>query len=353
MSELTLLAAPIVVAGVFALSGAAKLRDSSDGVRGLRELQVPDILVRDWVARAHPLVEIVLALGLLLLPTPWRTVAAVGAVVLMAAYTGLVIGAVRRAKDVHCNCFGGRDEIVNGRTVARNVALLALALAALADCASPAAPLVRVLGGLDPLAWTGILAVTALIGWLIGRGYAAPPTPAPDAADFGGHLWSAEPDVAELDVERKPIPDLTLTAADGSTVTLAELAAKRAVVLLFLEPVCGPCGTLLRQLSAWQDLLPQVSVVHVRTWPVRDVRSPGDQVAGTPDDGPPPGEPFISYPGGYWAHVSAKEVFDTPGQTPWAVLLGADGLIAGGPAVGFVDVRAFLIEVMAHLAGLA
>ncbi|HOI04680.1 MAG TPA: hypothetical protein PLJ48_11100, partial [Dermatophilaceae bacterium] len=68
MSPLTLLAAPLVVAGVFLLSGVAKLGDVSDGVRGLREMGVPDVFVRDWVARAHPIAEIIIALGLLVLP---------------------------------------------------------------------------------------------------------------------------------------------------------------------------------------------------------------------------------------------------------------------------------------------
>ena len=128
MSPLTLLAAPLVVAGVFLLSGVAKLGDVSDGVRGLREMGVPDVFVRDWVARAHPIAEIIIALGLLVLPTPWRVVAGVAAVGLMTAYTVLVIAAVRRAREVNCNCFGRRSEVVNRRTAVRNLALLALAL---------------------------------------------------------------------------------------------------------------------------------------------------------------------------------------------------------------------------------
>jgi hypothetical protein len=35
------------------------------------------------------------------------------------------------------------------------------------------------------------------------------------------------------------------------------------------------------------------------------------------------------------------------------VLLGADGLIAGGPVASYPHVRAFLVEILAHLAGLA
>ena len=103
---------PLVVAGVLAVSGVAKLGDVSEGVRGLRELQVPDWLVRDGVARAHPIAEIVIGLGLVLLPTPWRTVAAVAALGLLAAYTVLVLAALRRAREVRCNCFGRRKRLL-------------------------------------------------------------------------------------------------------------------------------------------------------------------------------------------------------------------------------------------------
>ena len=352
MSALTLLAAPLVVAGVLAVSGVAKLGDVSEGVRGLRELQVPDWLVRDGVARAHPIAEIVIGLGLVLLPTPWRTVAAVAALGLLAAYTVLVLAALRRAREVRCNCFGRRSEVVNRATAVRNLALLALALAALVDCREASAPVVRVFSGLDPLAWTAILAVTAGVGWLIGRGYAAP---APAAAGLGGSFdGRAERDEADEadewveDEGRLPIPAETLRSADGTTTTLAELVTERAAVLLFLEPTCGSCARLLDDLSAWRRVMPEIRVVTVRAVPDPAAHL-GHRHGPPPTDGT--GEPFPTSPGGYWAEASITGSFGTNGFTPWAVLLGADGLVAGGPVAGSVAVRAFLAEVLTHLAG--
>lgn len=403
MSALTLLAAPLVVAGVLAVSGVAKLGEVSEGVRGLRELQVPDWLVRDWVARAHPIAEIVIGLGLVLLPTPWRTVAAVAALGLLTAYTGLVLAALRRAREVRCNCFGRRSEVVNRATAVRNLALVALAVAALVDCREGSAPVVRVFGGLDPFAWTAILAVTAGVGWLIGRGYAVPPptTASPrsgagsgsaagagsgtaagagsgSAAGAGlgtaaragagaasgsvagatagsvtdagpGGSFDDEGDEVE-DEGRLPIPDETLRSADGATASLAELVTQRAAVLLFLEPTCGSCAQLLEDLTAWRRVMPEISVITVRTIP-DPAAYVGHRHGPAPTDGT--GEPFPTSPGGYWAEASIAGSFGTNGFTPWAVLLGADGLVAGGPVAGSVAVRAFLAEVLAHLAGVA
>ena len=367
MSALTLLAAPLVVAGVFLLSGVAKLGDVSDGVRGLRELEVPDILVRDWVARAHPIAEILIAIGLVVLATPWRVIAALAAVGLMAAYTVLVIAAVRRAREVQCNCFGRRSEVINRRTAVRNLALLALALLALIDCREPSAPILRVFSGLDPLVWSAIIAVTSGVAWLIGRGYAAAPAPivAPtqpgrfdrsadrdrDGAVGGGVGGDVGGDYDEN--ERAPIPDQTLTKADGSTTTLTELVAHRAAVLLFLEPTCGSCARLLEEMPGWRAMMPEITIAAVR------VRFAADEVFGhghgqTDEAAFAPGvEPFPTSPGGYWTDSGVIAAFGVNGFTPWGVLLGADGLIAGGPEVGYPRVRAFLVEVLTHLAGLA
>lgn len=353
MSALTLLAAPLVVAGVLALSGLAKLGDVSEGVRGLRELQAPDWLVRDWVARAHPIAELVLAVALVLLPTPWRTVAAVAALALLTAYTVLVVAALRRAREVRCNCFGRRSEVVNRATAVRNMALLALAGAAVLDCRESSAPIVRVFGGLDPLAWTTILAVTAGVAWLIGRGYAAPAPaaatgPAAAATGLGGSF--DEGDEGDDDDGRLPIPNEALRSADGTTTTLAELVTERAAVLLFLEPTCGSCARLLEDLSAWRRVMPEIRLITVRTLLDPEAHS-GHRHGPPPADGT--GEPFPTSPGGYWAQSSILPAFGTTGFTPWAVLLGADGLVAGGPVAGGVAVRAFLAEVLAHLAGVA
>jgi hypothetical protein len=362
VSALTLLAAPLVVAGVLAVSGVAKLGDVSEGVRGLRELQVPDWLVRDGVARAHPIAEIVIGLGLVLLPTPWRTAAAVAALGLLAAYTVLVLAALRRAREVRCNCFGRRSEVVNRATAVRNLALLALARrrarglrggvgagGAGVQRAGPVGvdrdPRRHRRGGLvdrPRVCRSGTCRGGGRPGgcgrgsWRVVR------------REGGGGRVRTSADEWVEDEGRLPIPAETLRSADGTTTTLAELVTERAAVLLFLEPTCGSCARLLNDLSAWRRVMPEIRIVTVRAVP-----DPAAHLVHR--HGPPPtdgtGEPFPTSPGGYWAEASITGSFGTNGFTPWAVLLGADGLVAGGPVAGSVAVRAFLAEVLTHLAG--
>ena len=219
--------------------------------------------------------------------------------------------------------------------------------------------------GLDPLAWSAVLVVTAGVAWLIGRGYAASAPTEPVAAlspILGGHHHEGNgesngDDEDDEDLERDAIPDHTLTAADGTTITLTELVAQRATVLLFMEPGCGPCGVLMAEVPSWRAIMPQITLTAVRLRPVPGAKGLHEHAGPWQGTGygtePGTGEPFPTLEGGYWADPSIIQAFEIQGMTPWAVLLGADGLIAGGPVASYPHVRAFLVEILAHLAGLA
>ncbi len=368
VSPETLLAAPLILAAVLAIGGVGKLGESSaDGVASLRDLRVPEVLVRGWVARLHPWAEIAVAVGLLALRTPLRWVAAVAALALTATYAALVAAALRRQEAVRCNCFGRSTEVVRRSTLARNLLLLGAGVLAVVDCAvADASPITRIFsGGIDRLAWVGAVAAVGLLAWLIGRGSAGaaarqsvtgPNRAAPlaDRAgrghghDHGSHDHAghdhAGHDHAGADAdadERDPIPDVELVDAAGIHVRARELVAQRGVVLLFLEPECGACGLLLGQLPAWRSVLHELAIFPVRSLP-----------AGAALDSAQ-GEPFnIHIPGAHWIEQQAAHACGAE-FTPTAVLLGADGLIAGGPEVGGFAVRAFLGEIIQHLAGAA
>ncbi|MBK8470634.1 MAG: MauE/DoxX family redox-associated membrane protein [Candidatus Phosphoribacter sp.] len=146
MSQPILPAATVLLAAVLSVSGLVKIGRPIESIRAMRALRVPDVLVRDWVARLHPVAEIALAVGLLALATPWRWAAAVGALGLLAAYTWWVVATVRRGDAVSCNCFGRRASPVGPRTVVRNGVLLTLAGLAVLDCVDGiSAPVVRLL----------------------------------------------------------------------------------------------------------------------------------------------------------------------------------------------------------------
>jgi hypothetical protein len=117
--------AAVVLGAVLVVAAGAKLAQPGWARRGAAGLGVPV-----WLAAAVPVVELVLGSLLVagLLP-PW---AALAAALLLAAFTAALLRVLARGEHPVCACFGS---LTTGRvgwwSVARNVALLALAAVAL------------------------------------------------------------------------------------------------------------------------------------------------------------------------------------------------------------------------------
>ena len=121
----------VLLASVFAWAGAAKLVDPAATRRAFTGLGLPPSF-----AVAVPVVELVLAVGLVLVPG-W---AAVAAVALLAAFTTVLVSALRAGSDVGCGCFGtSRREPVSFVEVVRNV-LLGLSAAVAIAANGPVMP---------------------------------------------------------------------------------------------------------------------------------------------------------------------------------------------------------------------
>jgi len=124
--------AALALAAIFAWAGAAKLRSADVTERTFRAfgLAAPRTL-----ARTIPLVELGLAAGLVVVPG-W---AAAVALAVLAAFTTVLVRAMRAGVDVGCGCFGtSRREPVSFVELVRNGLLAVLAVAALfADAPTP------------------------------------------------------------------------------------------------------------------------------------------------------------------------------------------------------------------------
>jgi uncharacterized membrane protein YphA (DoxX/SURF4 family) len=119
------LVARLVLAALFAVAGAAKLADRDDARRTLRGFEVPDALVAP-LALLVPAAELATAAALIASPTV--VAGALGALVLLAVFSGAVAVAVGRGREVECGCFGRLyAAMVSRRTLARNAALAAVA----------------------------------------------------------------------------------------------------------------------------------------------------------------------------------------------------------------------------------
>jgi hypothetical protein len=144
-------AARLVLAVAFVVAAVAKLRDGADVEVQMRELV--GTRAAPVAARAVPAVELVLAAALLLARS--SPVPAILALVVLLAFTAVLVRA--QARRVPCPCFGGAPSSrpVGPPAVLRNGVLLALAVLATADSTGPAVVAAAV--------WTVVLAIPTIV----------------------------------------------------------------------------------------------------------------------------------------------------------------------------------------------
>jgi uncharacterized membrane protein YphA (DoxX/SURF4 family)/thiol-disulfide isomerase/thioredoxin len=311
----------LTLAAVLLTSGLAKLRDHRATRDAFTALRVPPVVPADLAAPALPWIELALAVLLLVAPATGLVAVATLVLLLMLAYTALIARALAFDEPVTCSCFGsiGRHD-VDRTTLARNVLLTALAAVVL-WFAADGGSVPSALGSLDGGGWAALAAtlaaaaVTVLV--LGGPATSSPTTP-------------AEEDL--LDYERRATPYGALILHDGTSTSLVQLSASQARLLVVLNPGCGPCVRTAERLDDWAArLAPAVGVVAI--YPDEaSARAAGEHV------------PDLS---AWEPELNVRRVFSV--GAPAAVLLGADGYLAGGPVAGEDDVAAFVEDVFGVL----
>lgn len=172
--------------------------------------------------------------------------------------------------------------------------------------------------------------VTALIGArpAAPRPESASPEPEPEPAPEA----AVEDDVA--DYQRTPIPDAVLLRPTGEPVTVRRLAAERARLLVAIDCLCAPARESINRLAEWQERLPILEVGLVVPFQLK----PGTLT---------PAQEAVSF---YDHEALASSALGLHGKSS-AVLLGADGLLAGGPVHGLDEVEAFVADIESQLQG--
>jgi uncharacterized membrane protein YphA (DoxX/SURF4 family) len=118
--------AAVVVATVFAMAAAAKLRDLRQTSVDFERLGVPNPEV---LARLVPLAELAVVILLLILPAG----GAIAALVTLAFFTTFLVGRLRSGVTAPCACFGASGKApLSGIEIARNAGLMVLSAVALA-----------------------------------------------------------------------------------------------------------------------------------------------------------------------------------------------------------------------------
>jgi len=260
--QVALLCIRLVLASVFALAAVAKLADLAGSRAAVAGFGVPTRLA-PALGTLLPLIELAVAAALFLSPSArWG---AVGAAVLLGTFAAAIARSIMRGEAPDCHCFGQlHSEPAGGLALVRNLGLLGLAVfVALAGWRNAGFSASAWIGRLDAvevlaiaagLAFAGLAAITgwALLGLLRQNGRMLVRIDELEARlDASGAPPAKRPHQG-LPLGA-PAPAFSLTGLYGDSVTLASLtAADVPVLLVFTDPHCGPCNTLLPLISGWQ-----------------------------------------------------------------------------------------------------
>jgi methylamine dehydrogenase accessory protein MauD len=341
---LVLLVARLLLVGMFAVAGLAKLADRAGSRQALINFGVPTALAAPG-GTLLPLVELVVAALLIPPQTAWW--GALGALLLLLAFVVGISYNLARGRTPDCHCFGQLHSApVGWPTLVRNAVLAALAGVVLWQGPTyPGASVVGWLGAVTAgqvVSMVGGLLLLALLlaeGWLLlnllrQNGRLLLRIEALEerlgAAPAGN---SATQPVIGLPVGT-PAPSFELVSLDGAPLTLDVLRALgKPVMLVFSDPSCGPCTALLPDLARWQhEYADKLSVVLVTRG------SAGANRAKLAEHG--------------LTHVllqqdrEVAQAYQAPG-TPTAVIVRADGTIGSPLAPGAEAIVALVARTVA------
>ncbi len=265
--DLALLLARLILAGVFAVAGIAKLMDRDGARAALTGFGVPERLARP-LAVSLPVVELGVALALLPLVTAFW--GAIGALVLLGLFVIGIALSMARGEAPDCHCFGQlHSEPAGWRTLIRNAALALVTLFVLvAGGARPGSSLTGWLGDLSGAEQFGLVFAAVLAfavsaqAWFLFQlmaqnGRLLSRVEALESAALAGGDQQAGPALPKLPDIGLPIgapaPAFSLAGLYGETTTLeALLAPGKPSLLLFTDPNCAPCNALLPEVARWQ-----------------------------------------------------------------------------------------------------
>ena len=283
--DAALLVARLVLFGVFAAAGVAKLFDRDGSREALEGFGVPQNLALPG-GLLLPVAEI--AVALLLLPLTTARYAAIGATLLTLAFIGGIGYNLAKGRTPDCHCFGQiHSEPAGVTTLIRNGVLALLSLFIVVEGWNSAGwSLVGWLGDVSGfeivlgIITLALLAAVAAEGWLLvhllgqnGRVLLRLDQFEQALADGGGVVPAAgepqenviKPPLAGLPVGAVA-PAFKLEGMHGETSTLESLrSARNPVMIVFTDPSCGPCNALLPDLGKWQREAAQTLTIAVLT----------------------------------------------------------------------------------------
>ena len=335
-----LLAARLILAAVFVVSGVSKLFDLSGSQAAMRSFGVPERFTRAG-GIALPIAELVIAV--LLIPAATAQWGALLALILLGVFIAGIAYNLSRGRKFDCHCFGQlTTSEIGPSTLIRNAVLAVLAaFVAISGFVNndPGPALTEVFSGLSTFEWVMLvvavvlLAALAGVAWLLVHLLGQNGRLLVRLDRIEAALEEADieiPDADEDDEEDEeeeglafgaPAPAFSLSGLYGETMTLDALrATEKPVLLLFTDPNCGPCNAMMGDVGKWQrDLSEKLTIAVITRGSLEDNRNKAKQHNLT--------------------HVlmqrdnEVADAYQTFG-TPTAVLVRPDGTIGSGAAGG-------------------
>ena len=333
MTDTTLLIFRLVLFGVFALASISKLLDRAGSKKAVRDFGVPEDLVRP-VAAALPIMEAVIALGLLYVTSSW--LAAIGAFLLLLAFSIGMIAQMAAGKAPDCHCFGQvHSEPVGPTALIRNIVLALLAGVLIWSGSSFQGPPI---GATDAeIVQATVLFFLAVLG-IVLLGYLIKVIKRQD--ELVRRLGMVEAfDESVFDTQERneagdpsdglpigaPLPDFAIPELNGRIMRVDDLLmTHKPSLFLFVGPTCVPCEGLLAEFDEWEEALgDRVNIVYV---------SSGDVESNKKKFGKHGRLVLVEKERTFAPSVRAK-------WTPSAIFVDANGNIASHLAAGDVAVR--------------
>jgi peroxiredoxin len=342
--DAALLLARLLLAAIFGIAALTKLADLAGSTKSVTEFGVPQAFAVP-VGILLPLAELVTAALLVPVASAWW--GALSALSLLLAFTAVISVNLARGRTPDCHCFGQlHAEPASWRTLARNGALAALAGFVVWRGAGNAGP--------SAVAWLGHLTAWQAVGVSTGALVAAVITvqawfllqlfqqhgrlllrmdvlenTLTDAGMMPARIHHPEIPVHGLPVGA-PAPAFQLPDLSGEAITLDALRARGTpIVLVFVDPGCGPCMALVPDLARWQH-------EHVASITLALISR------GTPDENRAKlvdqGELRVLLQENY----EIAETYQAHG-TPGAVLIRPDGTVGSPMAMGAESIRHLVI----------
>lgn len=338
-----LLIAPLLLSFTFLVSGAAKLRGRRATADAMVSLRLPLHGLHAAAAAALPMAEIVLAAALWIPVGAVAIPAAVLASLLSIAYLAIIGRALGFEETVECSCFGTLGSpTVSRATLGRDIILVLLSLTTVVLAATGEIE-TSVLREPETVAVLAIAVAVAVVLTALTLGVsrrddaAAAPRSSAESPAADGFAADGDPgdEAEELDYLRSDTPFGMLREAGKEPITLSTLTRERAALLLWVSPGCGPCERVMSEVAAWTEQLG--TVVAIRTL---FKQAPEDLPQGVLDR--------VGDTAAQDIDRNLTQAFNAR-HSPSAVLLGADGMLAGGPVRGAQDVFIFVEEILEQL----